>query len=53
MMLCSIILGIAVIEYALSINLSIDNSIRQLMKYKKEHHHKSLTQRVIFSRADE
>ncbi len=50
LMLCSIILGIAVIEYALSINLSSDNFIHQLMKYKEDHH-KSQSNEEVFNRA--
>ena len=53
MMLCSIILGIAIIEYALSINLSIDNVIRQLMKYKEERHRKSQSNKKVINRAYE
>ena len=48
MILRSKILGNSVIEYALSINLSIDNSTQQLMKQKEEHDHKSQSNKEVF-----
>ena len=47
-----VLLGIAVIEYALSINWSSDNSIHHLMKYKEQHHQKSQSSEKVFSRAN-
>jgi hypothetical protein len=53
MILRSIVLRITIIEYALSINLSIDNSIQQLMKWKEEYQHISQSNKEVFNRVYE